>query len=59
MIHEIILNFNSVFQVHEETLCTPNDLPTVRLELKKRSSLQLFLHNFVTYEHYKCRVLKA
>jgi hypothetical protein len=39
MIREIILNFNSVLQIHEETLCNPNDLPTVRLELKNNAVL--------------------
>jgi hypothetical protein len=38
-IHEIILNFNFVLQIHEGTLCNPNDLPTVRLELKNDKTL--------------------
>jgi len=39
MIHEIIFNSNFVLQIHEETPCNPNDLPTVRLELKNDETL--------------------
>jgi hypothetical protein len=39
MIHETIFNFNFVLQIHEETLCNPNDLPTVSIELKDKAVL--------------------
>ena len=42
MIREIILKLNFVLQVHEETLCNPNGLSTVHLELMNNTALSKY-----------------